>query len=664
MGLGQSVTAGKTLENHTPRGGGANTTTKVKPDKPQTRKPEGFNEKEGPKDEASNQNAALQDSVVCLTNEQLQQILSSVQTNGQSHSSEGNQNDSKSESIVSETNGTEEKEAETGISQEKDKSSGGLFRWMEVHPSEDRAKMEAKKTQWRRELDKQVSLKQKQSKRSTAPPRLQAEENTESLVYVQSSVSHKEPPAAIKSNLRLGEFTPMEEAELTVERREEQRRRWLEELDKQREETTERRRLEKLQQRQTEDQEQWASHFDSLQRRPLAAPILGPGTERLDLDPSSSLSLWEEAPGSSCGGDSVRSSVEMIRSSSSISGGQTTRASYLRTMTSLLDPTQIQERERRRLKQLEQQRAIKLQMEERRRRREEEEAQRRREEEEEERRVASEREQLQRRYDRDAQRERVKEPKNHETERDSSESSTAPNQEQSPEEEAGQSAVNLLRDTAVQTEACVSLSDETQTSDADLKSVKSRGKENICGNEETGQTGLKGDTYQEFARTQRNRKDKKRPEWNTQRPSRRFVPASQRYPEELQKHRQQSRLKRQAQLLSLQKNRNQTGPEPHRGATRVETAGQSTHRDSPAPDLVPYVRTEEVFDLSPTHAPLTAPVPAAPQLLQKTQRQQEILRGLAQLRQGLLQKQRELESDLSRSRQRPQTRLHSSDAPT
>lgn len=120
----------------------------------------------------------------------------------------------------------------------------------------------------------------------------------------------------------------MEEAELTVERREEQRRRWLEELDKQREETTERRRLEKLQQRQTEDQEQWASHFDSLQRRPLAAPILGPGTERLDLDPSSSLSLWEEAPGSSCGGDSVRSSVEMIRSSSSssISGGQTTRA--------------------------------------------------------------------------------------------------------------------------------------------------------------------------------------------------------------------------------------------------------------------------------------------------------------------------------------------------
>lgn len=29
MGLGQSVTAGKTLENHTPRGGGANTTTKV-----------------------------------------------------------------------------------------------------------------------------------------------------------------------------------------------------------------------------------------------------------------------------------------------------------------------------------------------------------------------------------------------------------------------------------------------------------------------------------------------------------------------------------------------------------------------------------------------------------------------------------------------------------
>lgn len=68
-----------------------------------------------------------------------------------------------------------------------------------------------------------------------------------------------------------------------------------------------------------------------------------------------------------------------------------------------------------------------------------------------------------------------------------------------------------------------------------------------------------------------------------------------------------------------------------RGRSPVGTA-------SPAPDLIPYVRTDEVFNLSPEEPErgrqetniCEAP---APQLLQKTQRQQEILRGLAQLRQ-------------------------------
>lgn len=127
---------------------------------------------------------------------------------------------------------------------------------------------------------------------------------------------------------------------LSIERREEQKRRWLEELDQQREETTERRRREKLlqsqvQQRQemihvdvllcfmliicffnvslqTEDHELWATHFDSLQRRPpvrTTAPSAPPpapsnGSERGEWEPSSSLSLVWEAM-SSCGADSV-----------------------------------------------------------------------------------------------------------------------------------------------------------------------------------------------------------------------------------------------------------------------------------------------------------------------------------------------------------------------
>lgn len=108
-------------------------------------------------------------------------------------------------------------------------------------------------------------------------------------------------------------------------------------------------------------------------------------------------------------------------------------------MTALLDPAQIEERERRRLKQLEQQvgggergrnkarekqtcmtkyfyhlsssrllpqRAIEAQVEERRQQREREEARRREEEEEEERRL--EREMLERRYELDALKERRK----------------------------------------------------------------------------------------------------------------------------------------------------------------------------------------------------------------------------------------------------------------
>ncbi|KAA8593273.1 hypothetical protein FQN60_009389, partial [Etheostoma spectabile] len=160
-----------------------------------------------------------------------------------------------------------------------------------------------------------------------------------------------------------------------------------------------------------EDHELWATHFDSMQRRPpvqTAAPSAPPpppapsnGSERGEWEPSSSLSLVWEAT-SSCGAESVG------RASIDTTSGYPTRASYLRTMTALLDPAQIEERERRRLKQLEQQQAIELQVEERRRQREQEEARRREAEEEEERRVALEREMLERRYDLDTRREKQK----------------------------------------------------------------------------------------------------------------------------------------------------------------------------------------------------------------------------------------------------------------
>ncbi|KAI4826828.1 hypothetical protein KUCAC02_030259 [Chaenocephalus aceratus] len=265
--------------------------------------------KVGLKNSQAGGHAGLKDSVVCLTSEQLQHILHSVHTSNQSqHTPE----DPRRQELLF-------------------RLSGCPFSWLEERQTLSRATIDAKKAQWRRELDEQVALKQQQS---SAPGRLQAEDDTESV---------------------LGEVTPMEEV-LCVERREEQRRRWLEELDRQREETSERRRREKLLQSQTEDHELWAAHFDSLQRRPpvqTAAPSAPPATpsrlsEQGEWDPSSSLSLlWEAA--SSCGAESV------VGASIDTTSGYPGRASHLRTMTALLDPTQIEEREKRRLKQLDQQ---------------------------------------------------------------------------------------------------------------------------------------------------------------------------------------------------------------------------------------------------------------------------------------------------------------------
>ncbi|XP_073323519.1 coiled-coil domain-containing protein 66 isoform X2 [Pagrus major] len=725
------------------------------------------------KDTLTSGDTGQKDSVVCLTSEQLQKILNTVQTtsNGQDppedhRTQNGNQIDSNSGSSMGEGGGKEKERGggtdTTGSSQDKDsRLSGCLFSWLEERQSESRAAIDAKKAQWRRELDEQVALKQQQQR--SAPGRLQAEEDTESVLSVQSSVSHRELPAAVRSSLRLGEIAPMEDV-LNVERKEEEKRRWLEELDHQREEATERRRREKVLQRQTEDHELWAIHFDSLQRRPpvqIAAPSAPPpapsnGSERGEWEPTSSLSLVWEAM-SSCGAESIGgASVDMT-------SGYPTRASHLRTMTALLDPAQIEERERRRLKQLEQQRAIEAQVEERRRLREQEQARRREEEAEEERRVALERQMLERRYELDALKERQKEQQSHQAEQPNkdqhddrhqeileprdltTDESAAPQPPHNctppcPSEEVtrqgecleeGSSSASTYRDTAVQTEAAgrvqtphvsAQYQPPPPLSAAPPPNSRTRvlrtGKENIClPGGGGGGGGGGGDLYEAFARTERNRKDKRRPEWNTQRPSRQFIPASARYPASLQRNRQENRMKRQAELLALQErtclsrpnpppllppslpqnlcsNPTQTRTSPtrkvesvsrghdlstainsERGRSppvpavrhRVQSQQAPPSSTSPPPpilEFIPYVRTDEVFNLDPLE-PADTPPPhihtAAPpdpshrdpllhpELLRNkhTPRQQEILRGLAQLRQGLLQKQRELETDLN-----------------
>ncbi|XP_047195208.1 coiled-coil domain-containing protein 66 isoform X1 [Hippoglossus stenolepis] len=704
--------------------------------------------KAGLKDAPASGDAGLRDNMVVLTREQLQQLLNTIKSQQppEDHRTQGSQSGtSVNEGEMKEEDrggGEVVKKGEgggggggvtdtTGTSQDKDnRMSACLFSWMGQRQSDSRSVIDAKKAQWRRELDEQVELKAQQQQR-WAPGRIQAEEDAESVLSVHSSFSHREQPAAIRSSLKLGEVTPMAEV-LSGGRREEERRRWLEELNRQREEANERKRREKLLQNQTEDHELWATHFDSMQQRPpvhTAAPSAPPpapsrGSERGDWEPSSSLSLVWEAT-SSCGAESVAGA------SVDTTNGYQSRA---RTMTALLDPTQIEERERRRLKQMEQQRAIEAQMEEQRQQREREEARRREEEETEARRLLLEREKLQRQYELDTLRERqkVQEKSSQQTEQPRKGHSEERLQE-TPQpsavttraehlEEDVSSSVPPFKDTAVQTEAvpALSLRAEVQTPDVSAQyqpapflsaapppnsknpAVRT-GKENICLRGGGGGGGGGGDPYETFARTERSMTDKRRPEWNTQRPSRRFVPASERYPAALQRNRQESRLKRQAELVALQgrtclsRTEPPPPPPPHQDPrlcsnTQTRTAAhsqvggpiispassnergrsppvpavrhrvQSQQASNPLPppvlDFIPYIRTDEITldpleppEIPPPHtvSPQSSVSPPAPphQDHSHTTRQQEILRSLAQLRQGLLQKQRELESDLN-----------------
>ncbi|XP_041639885.1 coiled-coil domain-containing protein 66 [Cheilinus undulatus] len=742
----------------------------------------------GKKGQKDTPDTGLKEGLVCLTSEQLQKILSTVQNASigqlqpEKSKIQENQTGSKSGSSSNEGGEGEMKEEDRGGEKAKedvigltdipgssqDKNNrlpGCLFSWMDERVSESRAAaIDAKKAQWRRELAEQMALKQQKQQRS-ASSRLQVEEDTESLLSVQTSISYRDQPAAIRSSLRVGEVTPMEEV-LSAERKEEQRRRWLEELDQQREQMNERRRREKLLQSQTEDHELWATHFDSLQRKPpllhTAAPSAPPpapsnSSDRGEWEPSSSLSLVWEAM-SSCGAESVGGA------SMDITSGYQIRTSHLRTMTALLDPAQIEERERRRLKQLEQQRDIEAQMEERRLQREQEEARRREEEEAEEKRLAQDRERMERQYELDTQREKQK--SNHQTkepqrkpeeQKQQTQETSAVSRHAAVSEKEIHSSVSLHKDTAVQTEEAPPLSDPAatlQTPDASSHhqqppslsaappNNRSRagkaGKENICVQAEKRGGG---DLYQAFARTDRSRRDRRRPEWNTQRPSRRFVPASERYPASLQKHRQESRLKRQAELLALQERTclSRTDPPPppppppppqdphllpnptqsrtspnrkveslsHSLSAVVTDRGRSppvpalrnriqsqqaspSSSSSPPPhppvlEFVPYVRTDEVFNLDPLepadtpppHSNTEAPPQSSashsapphrdpllhPELRRThTHRQQEILEGLAKLRQGLLQKQRELETDFNPLLKRHDSELRTSSA--
>ncbi|XP_044540683.1 coiled-coil domain-containing protein 66 isoform X2 [Gracilinanus agilis] len=619
----------------------------------------------------------IRNSLVCLTEEQLQQILmavgqgnkpiSQIESGKKEEKCQNNlhlnsfPNESKDENIMGLLQKAEDispiPDDSISVLNKKQKTSMPCEQKLAIKtvwkPSDmfstlgererEKSLLEAKKFQWRKELDEQVALKKKEKEASEEQKKCPWGKcgstktiwnNFEAVDQWQSSSS----PSSVLSrspNLRLSahpggdsipgtsqtleEATPLEHPFSAV--RKEQQRKWIEELNKQKEEDKQRKLKEKMAYAQGEEHDRWAMHFDSLKfypssRSQLSSHATQKQPDYLCLSPEMTdvSSPYTPLSGGQLGPAEEENLGKSTRDEATTNVEKT---SFLRSMTALLDPAQLEERDRRRQKQLEHQKAITAQVEEKRRKKQLEEQQRKQEEDEEERRLAREREEMQRRFEEDLLEQKRKEEmmalktsELYQSMQRAQELAQRLRQEQRIREleQKGHDISNLLRglagepgptepspepsgqraraaaspgippgtsprkDTAVQT-------DEPQPG----RSSRETGPE---GSERTGllspelfiecdrqpnggksQDGLEEarraspekensfqHLYEPFARTERPKprgRGAKKPDWNINRPAKKFVPASERYPKHLQRQREESKVRRQMELLQL-----------------------------------------------------------------------------------------------------------------
>ncbi|XP_009068152.1 PREDICTED: coiled-coil domain-containing protein 66-like, partial [Acanthisitta chloris] len=421
--------------------------------------------------------SAEDSSLVCLTQEQLQQILMIVKEGTRSiseaHSEKQEEtatNEASEENIISSL----QKDSE--VSSVPDKANSDSSGKQE-HPQPrqkvikdswkpadifstlgeregEKALLELKKTQWKKELDEQVALKKKlketlegevgyfwakpgnnkthKEKVEAADPEQTVfpadsvnatEENcacTGALVPEDNEVplnvsgapagqssdfSSSEVPAGSCTAFVFREAVPQERPFSDLKH--EQQKKWLEELDKQKEKAKLRKIEEKHNLSKAEDHDRWAMHFDSFKNHLNANAqhsVNGmhkkqPGSLCLSPDPKDLTAFihpFSPAPSGNLMPLKV-GNVEKAAKTGALEHNQ--KVSFLRSMTALLDPAQIEERDRRRQKQLEHQKAIMAQVEEKRKRKQLEEEQRKWEEQQEEQRLAREHEQMQKQFE-------------------------------------------------------------------------------------------------------------------------------------------------------------------------------------------------------------------------------------------------------------------------
>ncbi|XP_069062559.1 coiled-coil domain-containing protein 66 isoform X2 [Pleurodeles waltl] len=413
----------------------------------------------------------LRESLVCLTREQFQQILKTInqatndtqrvqddseQTSAQECFDDTADNKSKEESLnglLSKASNALPVQDGQNLLNEQHKTAIGngqrvqlMNAWQDGdffstlgERERDKTILEAKKSQWKKELDEQLALKKKikendldktkyglwlncrPEKISCAKVQtiLQPEIEISTIKNAEadnllssndvmhtvsngpvgkpSSFSSPCLPAAIRTAFVMGEAAPLDHP-FSAQKREQQKR-WVEELNKQREEDNKRKMQEKMKRLEVEEHDRWALHFDSLkkdnyQQLPFNIPVIQEPVYE-SVIPEHQVPIH------------LNSEEEKAFENSDESGTQ--KSSFLRSMTALLDPVQIEERDRKRQKQLEHQRAIAAQVEEKRRRKQMEEELRLREEQEEEQRLALERQLIQKQYEDDVLKQKQKE---------------------------------------------------------------------------------------------------------------------------------------------------------------------------------------------------------------------------------------------------------------
>ncbi|XP_053233844.1 coiled-coil domain-containing protein 66 isoform X5 [Podarcis raffonei] len=601
----------------------------------------------------------LRDNLVCLTQQQLEQILMAVKeaTTGTSQL----QDEKKEKRITSSADSnipadqtTEEnimgllqKAGEVpsvpsehsfisnknqGISKQAEQKAIARNSWKPAdifsalgERERDKTLLDAKKSQWKKELDEQIAFKKK----------LKETLETESKYHLRQKMDTVS--CCFDKGQMTQEATPVEHPFSAVKR--EQQKKWLEELDKQKEADRLRKLEEKCNLSKGEEHDKWTMHFDSFRNHansfsqyPLNTTYKKqPEIFQLLPEPQHQTAF---TPTTSC--HLTPSEVEISGKATGNISEPNQKASFLRSMTALLDPAQIEERGRRRQKQLEHQKAIMAQVEEKRKKKQLEEEQRKQEEQEEECRLAKEQELMKKQFEDDLLKQKQKEEimtvktnELYQTMQRAQELAQRLKQEQRIKDLAqkghdisklqknigggdvpcesyctdlngffdthgnndhcsgenssltNQDVKTILsprKDTAVQTdifnidvlpnsEICTKQTGKGRADcespgiaaeyKADFKSKKCKKETQYLDKKISEKENIVSysNLYEQFAQKQKQGKaierNWKKPDWNINKPCKRYIPASEKYPRCMQRQREEKKARRQMELLQL-----------------------------------------------------------------------------------------------------------------